>query len=528
MSAKFAASVRPPILAQTEYWLLADKPTGLATHRTESHSGDGYVEWLSRQLAMPLYIVHRLDKDTSGCLLLAKTPEAAKTLTDVFTQREIRKTYLLVTDRESTLPDRFVHQSQIQREGSEWISEADAVSGAKAETEFEKVSERGAFTLWRAYPKTGRTHQIRLHARDCGIPILGDVRYGGTPFARLMLHSQTLDWENLPPSPLPFGFEQLAFLERPRLMLWLSALDRRQRLYSEALDPRQTLRLIHQDGNPLWCDRLGSVLWFLWKTESPPHPSDLEDVKSFSEIAGCESWSLQWRSTRGHATPRVEVIESTPPPPSDWVANEGEKSFYFSKSSGISPGLFLDQRANRRWVENESKDRRVLNLFAYTGGFSVFAASGGASKVVSVDLSKSYLEWTRRNLELNGFDPKASQFEYWSIDTFDYLSLAQKKRWLFDLVICDPPSFSRNQKKVFRIERDWSDLLEKILQLLSPEGQILFSNNSEKWDLKIWSDKLQAFARAHRLTILPAPQRDFDFEGPRHPPTMKCFLLTRE
>ena len=97
--------------------------------------------------------------------------------------------------------------------------------------------------------------------------------------------------------------------------------------------------------------------------------------------------------------------------PDEWTAEEEGLRYYLRRNQSLSPGLFLDQRANRRWLRDQSTDRSVLNLFSYTGGFSLNAAFGGAHQVVSVDLSRSFLAWSRANFALNKID--AEHHEFW-------------------------------------------------------------------------------------------------------------------
>jgi 23S rRNA (cytosine1962-C5)-methyltransferase len=110
---------------------------------------------------------------------------------------------------------------------------------------------------------------------------------------------------------------------------------------------------------------------------------------------------------------------------------------------GQKTGLFLDHRENRAFLEGRSKGLRVLNLFGYSGAFLLYALRGGASHVVNVDAAPGAAEDARENLRLNGFDP--AQHEFVVADVFEYLERARQERTSFDLVICDPPSFARNQ-----------------------------------------------------------------------------------
>ncbi|HVK60276.1 MAG TPA: class I SAM-dependent methyltransferase, partial [Bdellovibrionales bacterium] len=208
-----------------------------------------------------------------------------------------------------------------------------------------------------------------------------------------------------------------------------------------------------------------------------------------------------------------------------WTAKERELEFEFRRDAGLSPGLFLDQRANRAFIEGESQKRKVLNLFCYTGGFSVAAAKGGAEKVVSVDVSKTFLEWTKRNFELNGLALEPHEFR--AIDAREYLAWAKKKSLTFDRIICDPPSFGRSQAGVFKIEKDLDALVESLIAVTAPHGKILFSLNFEGWDRDEFVSRMQsAAAKFPQAKLSPTPAPDLDFEMPHSERNMKSVLIT--
>lgn len=163
------------------------------------------------------------------------------------------------------------------------------------------------------------------------------------------------------------------------------------------------------------------------------------------------------------------------------VVREGGLRFLVNLSDYLDTGLFLDHRITRSLVRDEARDRRVLNLFCYTGSFSVYAAAGGAASVDSVDLSKTYLAWAERNLDLNGF--RGGSYPLINKDVLEYLVSSQSAGRRWDLIILDPPTFS-NSKRMngsLDIRRDWSDLAELCLETLSPEGVLYFSTNSRSF-----------------------------------------------
>ena len=190
----------------------------------------------------------------------------------------------------------------------------------------------------------------------------------------------------------------------------------------------------------------------------------------------------------------------------NFIVEEAGLKFKVNLSDYLDTGLFLDHRITRGMVREEAAGKRVLNLFCYTGSFSVYAAAGGAAQVTSVDLSKTYLQWAEENMRLNDcFDASKHHFEH--ADVKQYLDTLPPAS--FDLVVMDPPTFSNSKrmKDFLDIQRDHAELLNKTLQAVSPGGVIYFSNNYRKFELhteQIHSKEIRDITRA---------TTPFDFEG---------------
>jgi 23S rRNA (cytosine1962-C5)-methyltransferase len=155
---------------------------------------------------------------------------------------------------------------------------------------------------------------------------------------------------------------------------------------------------------------------------------------------------------------------------------ENGVSFEISFQSGYSQGIFLDQRDNRNEVSKRMKPGlRLLNTFAYTGAFSVSAAMAGA-ETTTLDLSQPYLDWAKRNLTHNSIDPSAHHF--CKGDTFHWLRRFAKQGRMFDAIVLDPPTFSRDEKgKVFRVEENFGELAALAAEVLTPGGWMLCCTN---------------------------------------------------
>ncbi|MBP8298240.1 MAG: class I SAM-dependent methyltransferase [Burkholderiales bacterium] len=167
----------------------------------------------------------------------------------------------------------------------------------------------------------------------------------------------------------------------------------------------------------------------------------------------------------------------------EFEVTEGGLRFLVNLDSYLDTGLFLDHRKTRGMVRDMAAGRKFLNLFAYTGSFTVYAAAGGAVRSESVDLSNTYLDWAGRNLRLNGFDPVRHQLV--RADAFAYLDGAARAGKEFDLIVLDPPSFSNSKRMrdVLDVQRDHPRLIAGCMRLLSPRGTLLFSTNRRQFEL---------------------------------------------
>jgi len=164
------------------------------------------------------------------------------------------------------------------------------------------------------------------------------------------------------------------------------------------------------------------------------------------------------------------------------VVHEYGVQFEVNLTDYLDSGLFLDHRWARKTLGKMAKDKNVLNLFAYTCSASVHAALGGAKEVVSVDLSRTYLDWGVRNFTLNGLqDPN---YQFIQADCLQWLR-EQPPQQRFDLIFLDPPTFSNSKRMEdhFDVQRDYVQLLKLASRLLSDDGVILFSNNKRKFKL---------------------------------------------
>lgn len=175
--------------------------------------------------------------------------------------------------------------------------------------------------------------------------------------------------------------------------------------------------------------------------------------------------------------------------PEPLLVRENGLAFQVSLERGLNTGLFLDQRKNRRDLMTRVEGKRFLNLFSYTGAFSVAAAAAGASLVTSVDASPTYMEQARSNFNLNRLNPKRHEFLVGDcLAVLDEMLRGQKA---YDVILMDPPSFSTTSKSRFTTRGGTSDLVAAASRLLKPGGLLITSSNHQKVDLAEYLKELR-------------------------------------
>ena len=190
------------------------------------------------------------------------------------------------------------------------------------------------------------------------------------------------------------------------------------------------------------------------------------------------------------------------------LAQEGGLKFRVNLSDYVDTGLFLDHRITRSMVRDAADGKRFLNLFAYTGAFSVYAAAGGARTTTSVDLSNTYLDWARGNMKNNGFTGESHR--YVRDDAMGFFE-SHARRPTYDLAVVDPPTFSNSKRteNFWDVQRDHATLLNRLLELMTPGGVIFFSTNFRRFKL---AEEDVAAAKIHEISRQTVPD---DFRNRR-------------
>jgi 23S rRNA (cytosine1962-C5)-methyltransferase len=522
------------LLYEDDDIVAVDKPYGIDSHTNEAKAGNedfivpGLIELFEANLGRRLHIVHRLDRTTTGVIVFGKSLESAKKYQQYFRRRESKKTYLFVTASRSER-DTYETEAPILHKGAE----------LEAKTSFRLLKRSARFELWEAHPKTGRHHQIRIHAAGVGLPLLGDPTYGGAKFSFLCLHNRRLQFpgEVSIESRAPSYFEDLALLEDRNLAGALHDLDRRQRLFARAFEGgglvNETLRLMRH-GEPgrremsLDLSRSGLALAWYKETWTPPDESLYRTLAaSLQKPIRVRLMNPKLRDGAGRA-PEMRW-ESPSQAPSRAQEEEGAPVADATTAPIMAApaiGVFPEHRLLHGWVRENTSAKSVLVLFSSSSLFGLAAIEGGAAEVTSVDSSKSALALERKTFEANGLT--SAPVKFLNRDALTFLDQCHSKSRKFDLVICEAPAFARGDKHHFKIEDDLESLLMKAIDVLTPKGSLLFSTQAPA-----------LFADDVRVALLKARSalglKDFsvtsfrsplDCELPGEAPVLKSFLVT--
>ncbi len=469
------------ILYQDNDWLAVDKPTGLATHAGKP--GElGAVEWLALHLGLEAHVISRLDRGTSGVLLLARNPAAAARAQEIHEAGTAAKNYELLS----------AGDSRRLGLGDTW-ERHDELDGKLAQTRFTRLgtSTDNRWVHYRAEISRGRRHQIRRHAQASGLPVLGDEEYGGAPFARLCLHCVEVRWPGLGDPVTASRPETFAALlgesdADPQVVV---CHDRRGNWLPTITD---AFRAVHRDeipGLPAAVDIYGPWFDAIWFDETATadrqtqllHPV-LDQLRA---RYGCRGGVVRTHRRNPHQralVAEVAVIGETPP--TVFTVTEHDLKYEINLLKTQHTGLFLDQRDTRRRLSLRAQGARVANLFAYTCSFSVVAASHGAEVVFSVDTAKPGLNTGKSNFARNRLN-ETGQGKFIQEDARKWLARQLRKRdqdpaaWHgWDLMVCDPPVFAaaRDGGK-FSLEKEWPGLADSCAGLLAAGGAAIFANN---------------------------------------------------
>ena len=514
-------------ITENDAFITLSKPYDTRTTKLTDGQA-GFVEFLSEKLSKSLFVIHPLDQGASGLILFAKSKEVSTKLSELFEKQQVKITYYFLTEKKMHTPDlspTFNVSSYIEKQHNTYFNSPSKEPNCA--TQFNFIKPLGKYFLWCAQTQTDRPQQIRLHAKKAKIPILGDSEHGGLKYFRLALHAHKYEFsfngqDHLLESELPPLLSQ-EFNSNIEAVL-NENYNKRHMLYKISTD--ESYRILHIESDDLRADILNDHLWIY---DYSKHGLSEADKKSIATFASLKNLKLTIRHLlgRGQGVGDLDNITSViSDSKTEWQATEENIKYGLKIDSGLSAGLFLDQRENRKWVQQNCLKKSVLNLFSYTGGFSINAVLGGAQEVTTVDISPKFLEWSKENFLLNQLDP--AKYEFFIQDSITFLKSNHKldRRW--DLIICDPPSLGRSQDSIWRLEGDLPALAKHMVDCLKPGGQILFICKLEKFSRSEIIDLFLKNLKHAKLEISRLPMQSLDYELTDDLNNlMKCFLVTK-
>ncbi|MBN2195830.1 MAG: class I SAM-dependent methyltransferase [Polyangiaceae bacterium] len=509
--------------------LVVDKPSGVVVHGGDEGLGADLVGRLRawfRSRGEPEYlgVHHRLDLGASGVLLFTRSPRHNVEVARSFSEHTVERVYVAVVGG-TALPDagELVHRLAAEKGRPTRVVDR---GGRLARARYRVLERRGSRALVELRPATGRTHQLRVQLAAVHAPIVGDTIYGGAAAPRLMLHSAVLgvlgrrftaavpplflaslggrDGELGAPAEVARGLVEAAWRRAP--------VGRRTDAY----------RLVNGIGDGLpgivvdrYCEH---AVLALGSEEAIAREAEL--------VAGVLALGASSVHVKRHLKADLRRLDpgalASPAPAAGSaptgtvIVNENGLRLAVRLDSGLSTGLFVDQRDNRALVRRLAAGARVLNLFAYTCSFTIASATGGARETVSVDLSSAALRRGRENLALNGI--AGPQHQLHRADAGAWLRRARARGERFDLVVLDPPSFGTVRGRAgFSITRDLEVVAADAIALLAPGGRLLAVTNHRKTTVEGLRRLLHRAARSAGRTVTQVKDCVSGYDCPPHP-----------
>jgi 23S rRNA (cytosine1962-C5)-methyltransferase len=535
------------VLHSAQGLLVIDKPAGIPVHGGDETLGGDLVTRLARFRTLRgesdyVGVHQRLDEGTSGVMLFTTARERNVEIARAASEHTLERRYLAaVTLRSSRFaerlrngPVRLEHRLETSEGRSRIVASGGVIAVARASL-LERHGERALVAL---EPETGRTHQLRVQLAHEGAPVAGDRLYGGDAAPRLMLHAHELVFagERFAAAE-PHGLRAWARGEEPSLGASASLADALADagiLRAPLAAVTDAYRLVNElgDGVPgVTVDRYGD--YAVLHVASAEAEARTDELAARLVELGARGVYLK---RRVKSDVRRAGPERMPPlpiagqvAPERFFVTEHGMRLEVALGDGLSTGLFVDQRDNRRRVRELAHDKTVLNLFSYTASFSVAAALGGARRVVSVDQARRPLAIARENFRANGLVPETHAFV--QADALEWLARARKKNERFDVVVLDPPSFASSAGGApFSVAKRYGALAALALGVLAPGGQLLAVTNHRATSVGRLRRTLREAAEQsdvslRKLRDLP-PGLDCP-DGPDGPEPSKSVLLSR-
>ncbi len=501
------------VIARRDGILVIDKPPGMVVHGGDERRQSDLVSRLARVLRAEghdgyLGVHSRLDVGTSGVLPFTTARELNARVAGEIEGGAAKRVYVAAVSLSGrsrlSKAGTLEHQLLADKRRSRVVTSG----GERAIAHYRVLAEQGGRALVELQPETGRMHQLRVQLAAMGAPIAGDDLYGGAPSWRLLLHcrERAIVGETFRAEPPE---ELKSWLVSGSCFAPLASFGQRvldaATLRFPLLGESNVFRIVAEEGDGLpgvSIDRYADYAVLAVATdEAEKHASAIAELLVEHGARGVYLKRREKRDLR-----RVGVAEVAPglplagaAAPSELPVEEHGMKISCELADGLSTGLFIDQRDNRRRVRELSGGKQVLNLFSYTCSFSVAAALGGALRVTSVDVGGRALERGRINFAMNGLDPAAHEFV--QADAVRFVRGAVKHGRKLDLIILDPPSFGTVGKATFKFDRDIGGLMADCLRLLAPGGALLCVTNHKKTNPAAFRRYVQSAAEQARRAV---------------------------
>lgn len=519
------------ILYEDADLVAVDKPPFAPTHAPER--SDDVFRRLSAFLAARagsagyLGVHQRLERDISGALVFTRRREANRVVAEQIERKRAGRTYLAIVHGTPGIPgrgkgaDRGVlrHRLAPMQGGlGHRVLPVSARAGELSTISFRVVERKGDRTLLALTPEPGCPVDLAAQLAAEQTPVVGDVARGGESAHRLALHLEELvlvhptGGKKLTlKAPMPGFFRDVLDAQGP--FASVDVVERRLREAAERragtarLEGTDAFRLANAEGDGLpgvTVDRYADFLVVSFYDEEAE--AARETILDAAFRLGPTGVYLKNRPKHASRIVDARSDQFAPkdpvrgePAPDPMVVHELGLPYEVRLGDGLSTGIFLDQRENRRRVREMAKGSSIANLFAYTCPFTVAAAAGGARKTVSVDVSRGALEWARRNLDRIGAEPAAHLCV--EADAIKWLEKGAEKEGPFDLVILDPPSFATTKQTRFSAESDYKKLATLAMKRLSSDGKLLACTNHKGISRQKFKKSLEDAAREAGFSV---------------------------
>lgn len=534
-----------PTLYEDDHLLVVDKPAGIDVGPTAESSVRGLSEIVTevRGRGERLEPVNRLSRYESGVLLLGKEPAIVSHIRTGLRTGRITQEYVAVVLGRMSRPRLSIgaalqsdRGNKDQRRAKRRRSQPKVTTGATTSLNLMRQGERRALIKCRTTART--THALRAHLRSARLRLLGDSVHDSARrrrrsdltclhLARIAFHHSGAGSRITISSKAPAAFNAVVDGQQDAERMLHAALVRRLVLIVDPETNAYRLLTGNVEGiKGLVVEQYGSVVILqLQDGCEVPVPTLRSIARWYRDTldVGVVYVKRLSKDRPADATPgahRPKPLVGKAVTEQVEIMERGLR-FIVRPYDSPSVGLFLDHRDNRTRIRSMAEGKTILDLFAFTCGFSVATAAGGAKRTVSVAMSPKHLQQGRENFIRNKID--LTHHEFVCTDAFDYLKRAQRQNRRFDMIILDPPTFAHGRKRErdFSITRDLSNLIAASAVCLEPGGVIMISTKYRRMSLRTLREHIKQGIGRRKFKVIATPPLPIDFAvDPDHAKTI--------